>query len=66
MKTKCKRCKATIEYLYRPPHWCKACRPIVQKENRKKWNANYTERAKEAVKPKDMKIPKKYLVRGLK
>ena len=66
MKTKCRRCDIEITYEYRPPHWCKICRPKVQKENRKIWNANYTERAKEAVKPKDMVIPKKYLIRGLK
>ena len=66
MTTDCRRCNTLIVYKCRPPYWCKDCRPIIQKENRKIWNANYTERAKEAVKPKDMKIPSKYLVRGLK
>ena len=66
MTKECGRCGIEVLYKYRPPSWCSKCSRIVRRENRRKDVLDYRERSAKAVKTKDIKIPEKYLVRGLK
>ena len=66
MTKQCKECGVEIQYVYRPPDYCKPCLPEVRRENRRRWNAAYRERSTLCKETKMKKIPEKYLVRGLK
>ena len=61
----CGRCSRVVEYVYKPPTWCKGCKQIAQRANRRKKIFEYNLRSEECKKAADKTIDPKWLVRGL-